>query len=69
VPPAVPDAPAPRREGPPPTPRISRLPTPDLSDISDGNFCTCHPERHGKHYLSKMAEQCEYHKVAARSRS
>lgn len=62
LPPAVPDAPAPPRERPPPTPRISRIPTPDLSDFGDENFCTCHPDRHGKHYLSKMTEQCKFHK-------
>jgi hypothetical protein len=41
VPPAVPDAPQPRTQGPPPTPRITRLPTPDLAEVSGTTFCTC----------------------------
>ncbi|KAN0093649.1 hypothetical protein V8E51_016833 [Hyaloscypha variabilis] len=41
VPPAVPDAPQPTFQGPPPTPRITRLPTPDLPDLTGTAFCTC----------------------------
>ena len=41
IPPAVPDAPEPRMQGPPPTPRITRLPTPDLPGVSGTTFCTC----------------------------
>ncbi|KAE9368783.1 hypothetical protein N431DRAFT_64157 [Stipitochalara longipes BDJ] len=41
VPPAVPDAPQPQIQGPPPTPRITRLPTPDLPELTGTTFCTC----------------------------
>jgi hypothetical protein len=41
VPPAVPDAPRPKMQGPPPTPRITRLPTPDLPEVGGTTFCTC----------------------------
>lgn len=41
VPPAVPDAPQSRMHGPPPTPRITRLPTPDLPELSSSLFCSC----------------------------
>jgi len=41
VPPAVPDAPQPTFLGPPPTPRITRLPTPDLPELTGTAFCTC----------------------------
>jgi len=37
--PAVPEAPI--RQGPPPTPRPARLPTPELDDISYRRFCAC----------------------------
>ncbi len=39
--PAVPDAPQPTLQGPPPTPRITRLPTPDLPELTGTAFCTC----------------------------
>jgi hypothetical protein len=41
VPPRVPDPPRPEMQGPPPTPRITRLPTPELPDISGRKFCMC----------------------------
>jgi hypothetical protein len=41
VPPAVPDAPPSRTKGPPPTPRITRLATPDLPEVSRNQFCNC----------------------------
>ncbi|KAH6669540.1 hypothetical protein B0J14DRAFT_121732 [Halenospora varia] len=37
--PPVPEAP--QHRGPPPTPRLARLPTPDLDDLSDREFCDC----------------------------
>jgi len=48
VPPKVPDAPQPRFERPPPTPRITRLPTPDLPDVGGDRFCTCDDTRDAK---------------------
>jgi hypothetical protein len=47
VPPSVPDSP--RRQGPPPTPRPTRLPTPDLDDISGRRFCNC-SQHYCEHY-------------------
>jgi hypothetical protein len=41
IPPRVPDPPQLKKQGPPPTPRITRLPTPDLPDISGRKFCVC----------------------------
>lgn len=41
IPPAVPDAPQPIIQSPPPTPRITRLPTPDLPEVGGTTFCTC----------------------------
>ena len=42
IPPAVPEAPQPTFLGPPPTPRITRLPTPELPELPGSAFCTCH---------------------------
>lgn len=57
VPPAVPDAPQPRMHGPPPTPRITRLPTPDLPDLRTSMFCSCDDARCNKFTHRKMNEQ------------
>ena len=39
--PRVPDPPN-RQQQPPPTPRPTRLKTPDLPDLGESNFCFCH---------------------------
>jgi hypothetical protein len=57
VPPAVPDAPQPRMQGPPPTPRITRLPTPDLPELSRSMFCSCGDARCNKITQMKMNGQ------------
>jgi hypothetical protein len=57
VPPAVPDAPQPRMHGPPPTPRITRLPTPDLPELKMSMFCSCGDARCNKKAHRKMNEQ------------
>jgi hypothetical protein len=57
VPPAVPDAPQPRMHGPPPTPRITRLPTPDLPELKTSMFCSCGDTRCNKNTHRKMNEQ------------
>lgn len=64
IPPAVPDPPQPEMQGPPPTPRITRLPTPDLPDISRRKFCICNGAKcktlvnhKGKPVHSKMNAQ------------
>jgi hypothetical protein len=57
VPPAVPDAPQPRTHGPPPTPRITRLPTPDLPELKTSMFCSCGDTRCNKNTHRKMNEQ------------
>lgn len=68
VPPAVPDPPQPQMQGPPPTPRITRLPTPDLPDISRRKFCICNSAKcktlvnhKGKPVHSKMNAQSKKH--------
>lgn len=63
--PAVPEPPQFQR--PPPTPRPTRLPTPDLDDLSDHEFCCCDHsfgrghcgERGGRGLSSKMDAQSE----------
>lgn len=62
VPPYVPDPPS--WQQPPPTPRITRLPTPDLPDISDRNFCTasCDLQKesaYSKRSMDKFEMQCK----------
>jgi hypothetical protein len=70
IPPPVPEAP--RRQGPPPTPRPARLPTPDLEDISHRRFCACnnpvcrgygYPHDHHGRRLSKMDAQSKTNQV------
>ncbi|PVH69579.1 hypothetical protein DL98DRAFT_522100 [Cadophora sp. DSE1049] len=65
VPPKVPDAPSKPSQRPPPAPRPSRLPTPDLMDIGGEMFCPCDSNAYGKGYVSaglsplaKMDAQC-----------
>lgn len=41
VPPAAPDAPQLRAQRPPSTPRITRLPTPELPELKGKSFCDC----------------------------
>jgi hypothetical protein len=57
VPPAVPDAPQPIMHGPPPTPRITRLPTPDLPELKTSMFCSCGDARCNKITYRKMNDQ------------
>jgi hypothetical protein len=56
APPAVPDPPASRQQ-PPQTPKISRLPTPDLPDFNGEIFCLCAPACSGNSAASKMTAQ------------
>lgn len=64
VPPRVPDAPVSQAQKPPPTPRPTRLPTPDLIDIDGKFFCECDIrtceegyDPIGRSYLTKMDAQ------------
>jgi len=65
VPPRVPDAPSWPNQRPPPAPRPSRLPTPDLMDVDGEMFCPCDLIVSGKDFISvgkkpiaKMDAQC-----------
>lgn len=64
VPPAVPDSPR-RLQKPPPTPRLERLPTPDLPDIAGAYFCD-DPYCHG--CLSKVQDNELYSKMNPQSK-
>ncbi|KAH7403155.1 hypothetical protein BKA64DRAFT_706659 [Cadophora sp. MPI-SDFR-AT-0126] len=52
VPPKVPEAPSRQSQRPPPAPRPSRLPTPDLMDLGCEMFCPCDASVYGNAHVS-----------------
>jgi hypothetical protein len=44
-------------QGPPPTPRITRLPTPDLPELSGRAFCSCDGTHSSQPVHVKMTAQ------------